>query len=154
MTELPIEEKPRTLKEHIHFAISCTQQFRKIMEQETQALIAMDFKSALELGKTKRAFASTYADAIEALIPFSDQIKQMPQSEKQIFLQEKEHFDKAVLENKKELQRAQHTTKRLSERIIDVTRKILVRDGVNYGRNGMAKQAQLRPMHMSVNETL
>ena len=149
-----VAPKPKAFKETLQIALNCTRTFREIMEQETQALMVMDFATALQIGDRKKEYAGVYADSIEALVPFAQQMKQLPEQTKAVFRDEKIKFDDVVNRNKKELEKASGTTKRLSERIIDVTRRMLVRDGVNYGSNGMAKQAQLRPMHMSVNETL
>lgn len=135
-------------------ALEETQKFRAIMDQETAALQDYDYGRAVKIAESKKEQASIYANAIEALSQFPQEIKNLPQTVKDKFRSEKHLFDKAAENNKLALQRGGQMTRRLSEKVISITRTSLATDGLNYGKNGMARQEQLRPMHMSVNETL
>lgn len=143
-----------TLKEMMQATLKATQHFRRVIEQETDALNSFDYRQAGALHDAKKQAATDYADAIEMISKQAGLLKTVPQAAKDIFAKEREVFHEAIQANKSALEKAAILSKRLSSRIIGIAKNHMAENSINYSPYGTAMAQNKKAVYLSFNETL
>jgi hypothetical protein len=144
-----------TVKTQVQEILAVMLAFSNLLIRETSALKKADFKAVDALQADKRLFAKQYQDKITALADYRSELPNLELSLREKLAKERTRFNTVLEDNMKALDLAQHSTKRLINRILEAARHAVVEEKqTNYGSNGKAVAYKSASMSINVDHKM
>lgn len=144
-----------TLKTQVQEILAVMLAFSNLLSRETTALRSADFKGVDALQADKRLFAKQYQEKITALAQYREELPSLDLPLREKLVKERIRFNKVLDENMQALELAQHSTKRLVNRILEAARSAVVEDKqTNYASNGKAVAYKSASMSINIDQSL
>lgn len=141
------------LLEKVDRTLNATELFSALLDQETLALKAADFKKFESLQDQKFELAQNYQDSILAFEEDLEVLKGLDESVKEKLRTSYSRFTTASETNQKALNASKKVSERIVTLIMDAAKKT-VAEGPNYGSNGVQGISDKIPIHFKINEVL
>jgi flagellar biosynthesis/type III secretory pathway chaperone len=143
----------KNLSHKIDNAMTATESFSRVLDQETAALKAADYKTFAALQETKMQHAQLYQDAVLAFEEDLDAVKTLPATDKDKLRTAHARFAAASDANQSALKTAMQTAERLVKMIMDAAKRSVM-DGPAYSAAGNQGLSDKIPVHFKLNEVL
>lgn len=144
-----------SIKTQVQEILAVMLAFSNLLTRETEALRRSDFKAVDTLQADKRLFAQQYQDKIAALATQREAMLSLDLHTREKLMKERERFNKVLDENMYALDLAQHSTKRLVNRILEAARQAVVDNTqTNYGSHGRAMTYKSASMSINLDSSL
>jgi hypothetical protein len=108
-----------------------------VLRQETDAVKAIDLETFAGLQKIKGDLFDVYQADIKTLLSRKNELKTMPEPVKERIRHFERDLSVARTDNMSALDRAGKSFLRLRDRIVHIARDTALRNGAQYGANGM-----------------
>lgn len=156
LTNTTLKEKQKApLKAQIQEMISVLSAFTNLLLKETEALKKSDFKTVDTLQADKKMFAKQYDAKVSALAARRDEFIHLELPVREQLMKERARFSNVLNDNMKALELAQHSTKRLVNRILEAARHAITDDQqTNYSNAGKALSYKSATMSLSIDQSL
>jgi len=125
---------------------------RSIYLEENEALEQSDTHRFISLQDRKLAAARNYQLGARQILERRAELKKIDPALKQNLAQMQEEFSEITAKNMTALGRISKAVERLNERIMQLARETVSKDGVNYSASGSLENGQ-RPLSIGLNES-
>ncbi len=131
-------------------------ELESLLEDESAALIAANFKQADSFQDKKKELSQDYNSCIRNLINRKEDVAALPASMKELIVKTRLHFSKVLSANMRAIDGVRKSSQRLVDKIIDSARETVSTDaGYNAaGRIYSSSSVAGSPVSISINETL
>lgn len=154
-TTAPKETPRLSVKVQVQEILAVMLAFSNLLTRETAALKKADFKAVDALQADKRLFAKQYQEKIVTLTEYRADLANLELPLREKLQKERLRFNAILDENMKSLELAQHSTKRLVNRILEAARMAVVDERqTNYNSNGKALAYKSASMSINVDQNL
>jgi len=144
-----------TIEKQIEELLSIVTSFSTLLENETAAIKSYKFKEVSELQENKKFHAVRYEEKIKALNERREELMSVDIQTRERLQKERIKFGTVLEKNKKALQNAQESAKRLANFILDTARKTVTADNqTNYSLTGQAQTFKSATNSLSIDQTL
>ena len=129
--------------------------FSNLLVRETAALKKADFKAVDALQSDKKLFARQYQDKITALTEYRAELPNLELTLREKLVKERLRFNEILDDNMRALDLAQHSTKRLINRILEAARHAVVDEKqTNYTSTGKALAYKSASMSINIDHKM
>lgn len=129
--------------------------FSNLLARETAALKKADFRAVDTLQADKRLYAKQYQEKIAALAEIRADLPSLELALREKLVKERLRFNTVLDENMKALDLAQHSTKRLINRILEAARHAVTEERqTNYSAAGKSVAYKSATMSINVDQSM
>lgn len=131
------------------------EKFSGVLENETAALRASDFKTLDGLQADKRQCAAKYHELVTSLSSRGEEIKNLDLDLKEKLVKSRTRFTLLLQDNMRALETMKSTTQRLANRILEVARQTVASDQqTNYSSRGKMQSYASSTRSIAIDQSL
>lgn len=134
-------------------AVQAVESFSTLLDRETAALKASDYKTFADLQEPKILMAQAYQDAVLAFEEDLDAVKSLEDSLKDKLRAVHTRYAAAMDANLQTLKTTKNVAERIVKLIMDAARRS-VSDGPSYSARGIQGISEKIPVHFKLNEQI